>query len=62
MLAAGLRPGDAVLNTCNYHLTPGVSIFDPSARPLGCALIPTGLGNIGAPRCALPCCGFWPAV
>lgn len=43
--AAGFRPGDIVLNTFGYHLTPGGFIFDGSARALGCAVIPAGPGN-----------------
>ncbi len=45
LFAAGLRPGDIVLNTFSYHLTPGGFIFDASARALGCAVIPAGPGN-----------------
>lgn len=45
MFAAGLRPGDVLLNTFSYHLTPGGFIFDSSARALGCAVIPAGPGN-----------------
>ena len=41
----GFRPGDVVLNTFSYHLTPGGFIFDASARALGCAVIPAGPGN-----------------
>jgi phenylacetate-CoA ligase len=48
LFAAGLRPGDIVLNTFSYHLTPGGFIFDASARALGCAVIPAGPGNIDA--------------
>src|SRR3981189_1364891 len=47
-LAAGCRPGDVVLNTFSYHLTPGGFIFDSSARALGCAVIPAGPGNTEA--------------
>ncbi|MGE0289426.1 MAG: phenylacetate--CoA ligase family protein [Bradyrhizobium sp.] len=46
--AVGFRPGDVVLNTFSYHLTPGGFIFDTSARALGCAVIPAGPGNIDA--------------
>src|SRR5207302_10012217 len=46
--AAGFRPGDVVLNTFSYHLTPGGFIFDASARALGCAVIPAGPGNTEA--------------
>jgi phenylacetate-CoA ligase len=43
--AAGFQPGDIVLNTFSYHLTPGGFIFDGAARALGCAVIPAGPGN-----------------
>ncbi len=46
--AVGFRPGDVVLNTFSYHLTPGGFIFDSSARALGCAVIPAGSGNTDA--------------
>ncbi len=48
LFAAGFRPGDVVLNTFSYHLTPGGFIFDASARALGCAVIPAGPGNAEA--------------
>ena len=48
MFAAGFRPGDVVLNTFSYHLTPGGFIFDTAARALGCAVIPAGPGNTEA--------------
>ncbi len=48
LFAAGFRPGDIVLNTFSYHLTPGGFIFDASARALGCAVIPAGPGNLDA--------------
>jgi phenylacetate-CoA ligase len=48
VFAAGFRPGDVVLNTFSYHLTPGGFIFDSSARALGCAVIPAGPGNTEA--------------
>jgi phenylacetate-CoA ligase len=44
--AAGFRPGDIVLNTLSYHLTPGGFIADSGARALGCPVIPAGPGNI----------------
>ncbi|HEV2558124.1 MAG TPA: AMP-binding protein [Microvirga sp.] len=43
--AMGFRPGDVVLNTFGYHLTPGGFIMDSGARALGCAVIPAGPGN-----------------
>jgi phenylacetate-CoA ligase len=48
LFAAGFRPGEVVLNTFSYHLTPGGFIFDASARALGCAVIPAGPGNTEA--------------
>ena len=48
LYAAGFRPGDVVLNTFSYHLTPGGFIFDASARALRCAVIPAGPGNTEA--------------
>ena len=48
LFAAGFRPGDVVLNTFSYHLTPGGFIFDMAARALGCAVIPAGPGNVEA--------------
>jgi phenylacetate-CoA ligase len=48
LFAVGFRPGDIVLNTFSYHLTPGGFIFDTSARALGCAVIPAGPGNTEA--------------
>jgi phenylacetate-CoA ligase len=38
--AMGFRPGDVVLNTFGYHLTPGGFIMDSGARALGCVVIP----------------------
>ena len=48
LFAAGFRPGDVVLNTFSYHLTPGGFVMDASARALGCAVIPAGPGNMDA--------------
>jgi len=48
LFAAGFRPGDVVLNTFSYHLTPGGFIFDTAARALSCAVIPAGPGNTEA--------------
>ncbi|MFZ4531091.1 MAG: phenylacetate--CoA ligase family protein [Alsobacter sp.] len=45
LFAAGFRPGDIVLNTLSYHLTPGGFMFDSGARALGCPVIPAGPGN-----------------
>ncbi|HSP25124.1 MAG TPA: AMP-binding protein, partial [Saliniramus sp.] len=45
LYAMGLRPGDIVLNTLSYHMTPGGFIMDSGARSLGCPVIPAGPGN-----------------
>ena len=46
--AAGLRPGDVVLNTFSYHLTPGGLMLDAGLRAAGCVVIPGGVGNSAA--------------
>ncbi|MFN2543997.1 MAG: phenylacetate--CoA ligase family protein [Actinomycetota bacterium] len=43
--AIGMRPGDIVLNTLTYHLTPAGINFDESLGEFGCAVIPAGPGN-----------------
>jgi phenylacetate-CoA ligase len=43
--AAGFRAGDLIHNCFAYHLSPGGWILDSSARTLGCAVIPAGVGN-----------------
>ncbi|HVL33938.1 MAG TPA: AMP-binding protein [Actinomycetota bacterium] len=43
--AVGFRPGDIVLNTFTYHLTPAGINFDESLGEFGCAVIPAGPGN-----------------
>jgi phenylacetate-CoA ligase len=43
--ATGFRPGDVVLNTLSYHLTPGGFMLDSGLRSLGCVVIPAGVGQ-----------------
>src|SRR5204863_4156942 len=43
--AIGFRPGDIVLNTFTYHLTPAGINFDESLGAFGCAVIPAGPGQ-----------------
>jgi len=43
--AAGVRPGELVMNAFSYHLTPGGFILDHGARALGCTVFPAGVGN-----------------
>jgi len=45
LFAAGIRPGDIILNCFSYHLTPGGFITDAGAKALGCPVIPAGPGN-----------------
>lgn len=45
LFAAGFRPGDIILNTFSYHMTPGGFILDSAARALGCPVIPAGPGQ-----------------
>jgi len=43
--AAGFRPGDVVLNSFSYHLTPAGSIMEGGLLAIGAAVIPGGTGN-----------------
>jgi phenylacetate-CoA ligase len=43
--AAGVEPGEIVVNCFSYHLTPGGRIFESGALALGCPVIPAGPGN-----------------
>ncbi len=43
--AAGFRPGERVLNTFSYHLTPGGHMFDAGLREVGCVVLAGGVGN-----------------
>jgi phenylacetate-CoA ligase len=42
--AAGIGPGDIVLNTWSYHLVPAGLLFDQGARAVGATVIPGGTG------------------
>lgn len=46
LYACGIRKGDIVLNTFNYHLTPLAIMLDESLRMLGATAVPVGPGNI----------------
>lgn len=46
--AGGFRPGDIVVNTFSYHLTPAAHMLDEGLLVLGCTVIPTGAGNTDA--------------
>lgn len=45
LFAAGVRPGDLVLNTLSYHLTPAGHMLDGALRAMGCPVVPAGPGN-----------------
>lgn len=45
LFAAGLRPGDLVINTFAYHFTPAGSMMETGALALGCTVVPTGIGQ-----------------
>ncbi|MEW6333600.1 MAG: phenylacetate--CoA ligase family protein [Thermodesulfobacteriota bacterium] len=42
---AGFRPGDRVMNTFSYHLTPAGIFLDEACNGIGCVTVPTGVGN-----------------
>jgi phenylacetate-CoA ligase len=43
--AGGFRPGDVVVNTFLYHLTPAAHLIDRGLARIGATVIPTGPGN-----------------
>ncbi len=45
LYAAGLRPGDLVINTFAYHFTPAGSMLESGALALGCTVVPAGIGQ-----------------
>lgn len=45
LFAAGFRPGDLAVNTFAYHFTPAGSMLESGALALGCAVVPTGVGQ-----------------
>ena len=42
---AGFGPGDIVINTFSYHLSPAGFMFDDGLRSVGATVVPTGVGN-----------------
>ena len=46
LYACGIRKGDIVLNTFNYHLTPLALMLDESLGMLGATVVPIGPGNL----------------
>ena len=45
LYSIGFRPGDLVVNTFAYHLTPAGHMFEEGILEVGAAVIPTGIGN-----------------
>jgi len=45
LFAGGFRAGDVVLNTFAYALTPAAHELDESLNLIGCAVVPTGVGQ-----------------
>lgn len=45
LFAGGFRPGDVVINTFAYALTPAAHEIDESLNLIGCAVVPTGVGQ-----------------
>lgn len=45
LYAGGFRAGDIVINTFAYHLTPAAHELDEALNLIGCAVVPTGVGN-----------------
>ena len=48
LYTAGFRPGDLVVNTFAYHLTPAGHMFEDGLVEIGATTIPTGVGNTEA--------------
>jgi phenylacetate-CoA ligase len=45
LFAGGFRAGDLVANSFAYHFTPAGSMLESGALALGCAVVPTGVGQ-----------------
>jgi len=45
LYSVGFRPGDLVVNTFAYHLTPAGHMFEEGVCEVGATIIPTGVGN-----------------
>ncbi|MGH2780020.1 MAG: phenylacetate--CoA ligase family protein, partial [Thermoleophilaceae bacterium] len=44
--AAGIGPGDRVLNAFGYHLTPAGVMFEEAALAVGSTVVPGGVGSM----------------
>ncbi|MEO1103931.1 MAG: phenylacetate--CoA ligase family protein, partial [Pseudomonadota bacterium] len=47
LFAAGVRPGDTVVNTFGYHITPGAFILESGLAALQCPVFAAGPGSAG---------------
>jgi phenylacetate-CoA ligase len=45
LFAGGFRAGDRIANAFAYHFTPAGSMLESGALALGCAVVPTGVGQ-----------------
>lgn len=45
LYAGGFRSGDVAINTFLYHLVPAAHELDEGLNLIGCAVVPTGVGN-----------------
>lgn len=45
LYSVGFRPGDTVINTFAYHLTPAGHMLEEGALEIGATVVPTGVGN-----------------
>lgn len=45
LTAAGIGPGDVVLNCFGYHLSPAGAMFEEGCRAVGASIVPGGIGN-----------------
>ncbi|MSQ19056.1 MAG: phenylacetate--CoA ligase family protein [Betaproteobacteria bacterium] len=45
LFAAGVRAGDLAINTFGYHFTPAGSLMETGVHAIGCAVVPTGVGQ-----------------
>lgn len=45
LCGAGLKGGDRIVNTFNYHLWPFAFMLDDAVKMIGATVIPTGVGN-----------------
>ena len=57
LYSVGFRPGDIIINTFAYHLTPAGHMFEEGVSELGAATIPAGVGNTETQVQIIKCLG-----